>query len=319
MSLHRLKGSFKGNNMITYVPMYYKKFKCIASKCRHNCCIGWEIDIDRETLERYKNVSGSIGKKLKNCIDESGETASFILGDGDRCPFLDGDNLCQLYRSLGEESLCQICTDHPRFYNEYSDRTELGLGLCCEEAARIIINEKESFNLVETESDGLEPLFDEEELALSAKRDNLIKAVEAEQTERLINNMLDRFLDKKITQGKIKYFLSTLEKLSDERDEMLEQLENESAFRYTENELTEKAYKNILIYFLFRHFIHLSLLYGENEALFFCAFSVCVISCAAKGDLTLTEEFARLYSSEIEYSDENTENIIHAFCTVSID
>lgn len=305
--------------MITYAPMYYKKFKCIASKCRHNCCIGWEIDIDRETLERYKNVSGSVGKKLKNCIDESDETASFILGEGERCPFLDGDNLCELYRILGEDGLCQICTDHPRFYNEYADRTELGLGLCCEEAARIIINEKESFNLVETESDGLESLFDEEELALSAKRNRLIKVVEAESIEHLINETLNLFLDKGISQSKIGRFLSSLEKLSDERDEMLIQLENENTFRYTERESTEKAYKNILIYFLFRHFIRLSLLYGENEALFFCAFSVCVISCAAKGDLTLTEEFARLYSSEIEYSDENTENIIRAFCPVSID
>ena len=36
-------------------PNYYKKFKCIADKCKHNCCIGWEIDIDNDTLEFYFN------------------------------------------------------------------------------------------------------------------------------------------------------------------------------------------------------------------------------------------------------------------------
>ena len=27
-------------------PNYYPAFRCIADKCRHSCCIGWEIDID---------------------------------------------------------------------------------------------------------------------------------------------------------------------------------------------------------------------------------------------------------------------------------
>ena len=30
--------------MTVTVPSYYKDFKCIADKCRHSCCIGWEID-----------------------------------------------------------------------------------------------------------------------------------------------------------------------------------------------------------------------------------------------------------------------------------
>ena len=40
--------------MIMLVPNYYKDFLCIADKCRHSCCIGWEIDIDEETLEFYE-------------------------------------------------------------------------------------------------------------------------------------------------------------------------------------------------------------------------------------------------------------------------
>ena len=37
--------------MIESVPNYYDKFKCIADRCKHSCCIGWEIDIDDDTME----------------------------------------------------------------------------------------------------------------------------------------------------------------------------------------------------------------------------------------------------------------------------
>ena len=50
--------------------------------------------------------------------------------------------------SCGENVLCNICKDHPRFRNFRSDRTEVGLGLACEEACRLILNYNEPFCLV---------------------------------------------------------------------------------------------------------------------------------------------------------------------------
>ena len=38
--------------MKLYAPEYYKQFQCIADKCTHSCCIGWEIDIDEITDEK---------------------------------------------------------------------------------------------------------------------------------------------------------------------------------------------------------------------------------------------------------------------------
>ena len=38
------------------VPEYFTKFKCRADKCLDNCCVGWEIDIDQDTLQKYKNL-----------------------------------------------------------------------------------------------------------------------------------------------------------------------------------------------------------------------------------------------------------------------
>ena len=40
--------------MKLFAPKYYGSFKCIADKCEHSCCIGWEIDIDDTTLKKYR-------------------------------------------------------------------------------------------------------------------------------------------------------------------------------------------------------------------------------------------------------------------------
>ena len=37
-------------------PAYYKAFRCIGSDCTENCCIGWEIDVDEDTLAYYKSI-----------------------------------------------------------------------------------------------------------------------------------------------------------------------------------------------------------------------------------------------------------------------
>ena len=120
-------------------PSYYKKFKCIADKCKNSCCVGWEIDVDAETDAFYQSVGGELGKRLAENIDRSGEIPHFKLCDGERCPFLNKNGLCDVITELGEGALCQICADHPRYRNFYSDRTEIGLGLCCEAAAELIL------------------------------------------------------------------------------------------------------------------------------------------------------------------------------------
>jgi len=48
----------------------------------------------------------------------------------------------------GEDYICNICKDHPRFRNFWSGITELGIGLSCEEAARIILSQKTPLKLV---------------------------------------------------------------------------------------------------------------------------------------------------------------------------
>ena len=121
--------------MLFYTPDYYNKFRCIADKCTDNCCIGWEIEVDSDTAEYYRSVQGEFGHRLNENISDSD---TFIL-KGERCPFLNENNLCDIIINCGEEHLCQICRDHPRFFNWYGDVKEGGIGLSCEEGARLIL------------------------------------------------------------------------------------------------------------------------------------------------------------------------------------
>ncbi len=130
--------------MKLYAPSYYKEFICIADKCSHSCCIGWEIDVDAVTLEKYQKTEHIYGKEIIQSIDME-ETPHFKLSCGERCPHLTQSGLCKIILNVGEEFLCDICREHPRFYNNAGEYKEVGLGMACEEACRLIF-ENEKYN-----------------------------------------------------------------------------------------------------------------------------------------------------------------------------
>ena len=69
--------------MIRVVPDFYPEFHCIASACRHSCCVGWEVDVDPETLARYRQVPGAFGRRLADQIDCQ-DTPHFRLDSRDK-------------------------------------------------------------------------------------------------------------------------------------------------------------------------------------------------------------------------------------------
>ena len=142
--------------MPLYAPDYYKSFRCIASACRHSCCKGWQVCIDDETLYRYRAVKGEMGERLNAALKEENGCAQFALQNG-KCPFLNGEGLCDIILSLGEGYLSKICTDHPRFRSFLRSRTEIGIGIACEEAARLILTREEKTSIVLLEGEGSTP------------------------------------------------------------------------------------------------------------------------------------------------------------------
>jgi lysine-N-methylase len=127
--------------MILRVPEYYDEFSCIASRCKDSCCAGWEIDIDDDSYEYYLTREGSFGDYLRENMYEDEEGGHrFRLKGPKRCAMLNDNNLCDLYTALGEEALCEVCTEYPRFCLYYGEVEQKGLSLSCEEAGRILFS-----------------------------------------------------------------------------------------------------------------------------------------------------------------------------------
>ena len=131
-------------------PQYYDNFICIADRCPDTCCAGWQIVIDDISLENYGKISGTFGERLQKSIDwEEG----IFRQNQRRCAFLNQENLCDLYRELGADSLCDTCRMYPRHVEEYEDLREFSLSLSCPVAAEMILGCKEQVRFLEEEDD----------------------------------------------------------------------------------------------------------------------------------------------------------------------
>jgi lysine-N-methylase len=127
------------------VPEYFVDFKCIADKCLDSCCIGWEIDIDERTRAKYDALDTTLGAEIR----EKTVHGYFPLRENGRCAFLDDTGLCRIISAEGDGCLCDICREHPRFYGVGNGIIEGGLGLGCEEAARMTLALTELPKLIE--------------------------------------------------------------------------------------------------------------------------------------------------------------------------
>ena len=296
--------------MKTIVPNYYKKFKCIADKCKHNCCIGWEIDIDEDTLSLYDNMKTPFKKQLSDGINRNDDYACFKLDGKGRCVFLNENNLCEIILNSGENSLCQICTDHPRFKNFYSNRTEIGLGLCCEEAGRIILSQNDSFALETKSDDGVDIPNTEEENDFFKFRDYVFNLIDKNKS---VLSICDCVFPSKTVSQWADIFLS-LERLDEYWTILLNDLKSVDIENVTIPEEYNYCFKNLLTYFSYRHLNEFS---DEKNLLFIylsCEMikNLCKMHIKKYGELKFEDivDYSRMYSSEIEYSDENIEKII---------
>ena len=173
--------------MKQYEFNYNKKFTCIADKCKHNCCIGWQIDIDKKSLSLYETLKG-IDKRFN---EKSFFSGSFNLDKALRCPFLDGNNLCHIIKNYGEKSLCKTCKTHPRFKNFFSGVTETGLGLYCEHAGKIILSFKPKMKLELVKDDKKEKSFSAFEKKVLSFRKKVIAIL---QDKKLLMSGLKSFV-----------------------------------------------------------------------------------------------------------------------------
>lgn len=304
--------------MDIYVPDYYESFRCKGSSCKDNCCIGWEIDIDEKSAARYAALPGAFGERLRAAI-EPGEPPHFRLDGSGRCAMLRDDDLCEIQRTLGESALCNICRDHPRYRVFLPGRTEIGLGLCCEEAARLLLAQTEKVTLCGAVSEAPP----RETVALLLFRQKLLDAAQDRDLPiggrmRKIIALSGASLPRRTARAWAAFFAS-LEPLEPGWTEALAKLAGTVDFAgfHAVSAAWETEYEQLLVYFLLRH-----LLADEGRALparaAFAVLSTAMLYALGaavrteNGALTFGErvELARLWSANVEYSEENMRAIL---------
>lgn len=337
--------------MILRMPSYYKKFKCTADKCSDNCCIGWEIDIDENSMNYYRNTEGEFGKRLRKNISEA-SVPHFILGKGKRCPFLNSNNLCEVFINLGEENLCSICNDHPRYFQWYYNIKEGGIALCCESAAEIILGENAPFSyydeIMSYEECGE---YDKEFYNYLFKiREKIILHMNNKSIPLKIrlNNILHYTFDlqekydnfdfeigdivhyninlEKNNLNKILLFFNSLESLDEHKIFRETILNYENIISVSEEMLQDNPeiydyLENAAVYFIWRHFLR-----STFEEEFYSKIAFTVLSTLIIAVLFTLEyvkhsgistknciKMAVYYSKEIEYSEENLNTIFDQF------
>lgn len=296
-------------------PDYFPEFKCIKGECRHNCCIGWEIDIDHKSLDFYNGIDGVFGTRLKKSISND-EMPHFILSNEERCPFLNKDNLCDIIIELGEQHICDICTEHPRFNNQLPDRIEKGLGLTCEAAARIILSKKtpvkligsfESKDTIINLRDSVLTVLQDRDKSISQRTDEMLALCNTSMPDRTLDFWIDILLE--------------LERLDEGWTEILYELKSSNHGTdvfdaYMSNRQTE--YEQLLIYFIYRHFANAFDLEDAAARACFAVLAYMVLHEIGAMYYSKTKTFsledqielARMFSSEIEYSQENIDILL---------
>lgn len=295
--------------MKRYEFNYSKDFKCIADKCKHNCCIGWEIAVNKASTKKYELLKVN-DARFENCV----LNGAFNMQSNGRCPFLDNDNLCHVIKNYGEKALCRTCKTHPRFINFWSGMTETGLGLYCEEAGRIVLSSKQKMKLSLVKKDNKKPTLSPFEKKAIAFRNKVVKIIQDRKLtvlERIssLKPLYDIDLNKKSFDEWLNLFKS-LEKLKT-NDFSFDKI---TAVNFLEpDESFALNYEQLLSYLAFRHLSRAIDQLDLRVRLAFVVLSFNMINAIfLKGDKTFSNfvESVRFYSSEIETSDDNIYKIL---------
>ncbi len=291
--------------MKIYYPSYYKDFKCIADRCRHSCCVGWEIGVDDGTMEGYSRLSEGQRQDILSNIDGDN---TIILSHGKRCPFLRDDGLCRIIAGLGDSYVSHICREHPRFYHRVGDRVECGIGASCEEACRLILlSEIGEYYLADSEPEEIADETDFDTIShraivldmLKDERHTYRERLEAIRQKYAIPSFLNNIEGWRASFDELEYL--------DEGHRGLMSIgglcDNTELYPYLER---------FFAYLIFRHLSVADSYDGMRARLGFCLLLLSVLenSLALEADFNDLWENARIISEEIEYSEDNTASLI---------
>ena len=294
--------------MRTYFLTGAEDFRCLASACPDSCCVGWDVVVDDETAERYRAMPGAFGRKLREtmCTDVDGDTI-FRLRDG-RCPFLQADDLCRVWRQCGEAMLPVTCRRFPRIVQEYDDFTEVCLSLSCPEAVRRLLTADEI-------AAPFPKTADDELRGLSVLRGEWMTMLQNEDVPfgtAVCHVLRDASNAQGVPFGErepsdIKAFFERLTELDAMTDMFRACIQKPQPVP----RLTRQTAENLCAYYLYRY---VQQAVSDGDVLSKVQMMLSALTFAAFAPLT-TAENVRLFSKEVEHSYDNMEKLNEWFWT----
>lgn len=326
-------------------PSYYKAFKCDAGECKDTCCAGWQIVVDEGSAKKYSLISGEIGEKLCREMKKDSDGATIFKLNKGRCPFLNQQNLCDIYSHLGESYLCKTCKNFPRFIEEYALVREVGIGLACPQGAKLILKDKAMtfeneeieglvspneidpkcyFSLIALRSKLIDAFKNSEmpfksklsyALALSQKAQKYMNKKQYDKIKNLCqsNEHLKLNVKKNKTAQPMFKILNSLEILTPKWRELISLKSFELGDDFS-------GFENIAVYFIYRYFLKAVFDGDLITKVKFCVFSCVSINVLCQAFYQKTGAFnedvladiAHLFSKEVEYCQENMSHVYKA-------
>ena len=324
----------------------FQSFQCIAGACPDTCCAGWEVDLDDDTVRRYRSIPGPMGEEIRSAICREDEYTFFRLKDG-QCPFLNKEKLCRLILGLGEDVLSVTCREHPRFWEEYGPRRETCLSISCPEAARLLF--EEPLELCEKETDDPVPedpeldseflhqllIFRQALFALARSRrslsDQLSLALDAAENgitlppTGVISTEFWNDVPAPPLSLALTAYLAAMESMEFTRPQLKELLPrviaDSTPLSLSDPEMQEDG-SRILFYFLYRYVLRgvWSGLVAEKVRLaVYSTAAILALSRHMDGSTPHRRilDAAVLYSREVEHSPENLERLYEQLCSLN--
>jgi lysine-N-methylase len=311
--------------MIIEYPDYYEKFKCVGGDCKDTCCAGWEIDIDEETFYYYQTLNGDIGNRIKESIKIEGEDVFFPLTKNNRCPFLNDKNLCDIYSALGEESLCQVCTEYPRYYLRLQEYEQIDMSLSCMELGRIFFENDEKICFIKRGSGHIDDevknilsirnemidILQGEGYSIISKWQTIFSKFQISYHQESAESLINVFENLELIDEKWRSRFNSVKRYVAIKDNLLK-MDNEEFYKKY-----GWQFEKLSVYFVFRY---ISQIYYSEENLkdilnmtikmiirSLSFIKLMIMSCDKDIDII---DITHAFSKQVEHSDENVEKLM---------
>lgn len=111
-----------------------KNFVCLGDKCEDTCCKTWSMQVDADTLARYKKDA----PELMGAVEPSDDAPWIMKKDPQSgyCVKLEG-GLCGIHKKYGDAFLGDACHFYPRSTRSLGTATVMTATLSCPEIARL--------------------------------------------------------------------------------------------------------------------------------------------------------------------------------------